>query len=89
MLGERGQGMIAFQDPTNAGEVNAVAMIIALCLASSIVDASPFWTSGALIVANAAEEHRDRVLSQLLRWGVSMIVVAPLLAWAIFILPGR
>jgi len=71
-----------------AGEVNAVAMIIALCLASSIVDASPFSTSGALIVANAAEEDRDRVLSQLLRWGVSMIVVAPLLAWAIFILPG-
>jgi hypothetical protein len=71
-----------------AGEVNAGAMIIALCLASSIVDASPFSTSGALIVANAAEEDRDRVLSQLLRWGVSMIVVAPLLAWAIFILPG-
>lgn len=71
-----------------AGEVNAVAMIIALCLASSIVDASPFSTSGALIVANAAEEDRDRVLSQLMRWGVSMIVVAPLLAWAIFILPG-
>ncbi|MBB5164813.1 hypothetical protein [Mycobacterium sp. AZCC_0083] len=33
-------------------------------------------------------EDRDRVLSQLLRWGVSMIAVAPLLAWAIFILPG-
>jgi hypothetical protein len=59
-----------------------------LCLASSIADASPFSTSGALIVANAAEEDRDRVLSQLLRWGLSMIVVAPLPAWAIFILPG-
>lgn len=71
-----------------AGEVNAVAMLIALSLASSIVDASPFSTTGALIVANSAEEDRDKVMSQLLRWGMAMIVVAPLGAWAIFVLPG-
>lgn len=71
-----------------AGEVNAVAMLIALSLASSIVDASPFSTTGALIVANAAEEDRDRVMGQLLRWGLAMIVAAPVLAWAIFVLPG-
>ena len=71
-----------------AGEVNAVAMLIALSLASSIVDASPFSTTGALIVANSAEEDRDKVMSQLLRWGMAMIVAAPLGAWAIFVLPG-
>lgn len=71
-----------------SGDVNAVAMLIALSLASSIVDASPFSTTGALIVANAAEEDRDRVMSQLLRWGMSMIVVAPLVAWTVFVLPG-
>lgn len=71
-----------------SGDVNAVAMLIALSLASSVVDASPFSTTGALIVANAAEEDRDRVMSQLLRWGMSMIVVAPLVAWAVFVLPG-
>ncbi|TFV57890.1 hypothetical protein E4P42_14320 [Mycobacterium sp. PS03-16] len=71
-----------------AGEVNAVAMLIALSLASSIVDASPFSTTGALIVANAAEEDRDKVMAQLLRWGMAMIVAAPLFAWAIFLLPG-
>ncbi|ANW65590.1 hypothetical protein BCA37_20265 [Mycobacterium sp. djl-10] len=71
-----------------AGEVNAVAMLIALSLASSIVDASPFSTTGALIVANAAEEDRDRVMGQLLRWGLAMIVAAPVPAWAIFVLPG-
>jgi len=71
-----------------AGEVNAVAMLIALSLASSIVDASPFSTTGALIVANAAEEDRDRVMGQLLRWGLAMIVAAPVLAWGIFVLPG-
>ena len=71
-----------------AGEVSSVAMIIALSLSSSIVDASPFSTSGALVVANAAEEDRDRLMSQLLRWGVAMMVVAPLMAWTIFVLPG-
>lgn len=71
-----------------SGDVSSVAMIIALSLASSIVDASPFSTTGALIVANTAEQDRDRVMSQLLRWGLAMIVVAPVMAWAIFILPG-
>ncbi|MGH3642857.1 MAG: SLC13 family permease [Mycobacterium sp.] len=71
-----------------AGEVSSVAMIIALSLAASIVDSSPFSTSGALIVANTAEEDRDRVMSQLLRWGMAMIVIAPVMAWTIFVLPG-
>jgi len=52
-------------------------MLIALCLAASIVDASPFSTTGALIVANTAEQDRDRLLAQLLRWGMAMIVLAP------------
>lgn len=71
-----------------SGDVSSVAMIIALSLASSIVDSSPFSTSGALIVANTAEEDRDRVLSQLLRWGLAMIVAAPVMAWTLFVLPG-
>ena len=37
------------------GAVGAVGMIIALSLSSSVVDSSPFSTSGALVVANAAE----------------------------------
>ncbi len=68
-----------------AGEVNSIGMVIALCLSSSIVDASPFSTSGALVSANAAPEDRDELLSKLLRWGMTMIVVAPVLSWAIFV----
>ena len=52
------------------------------------MDSSPFSTSGALCVANAPEEQRDLVYRRLLQWGMSMIVVAPLLTWAIFVLPG-
>lgn len=71
-----------------AGEVGAIGMITALAISSSVVDSSPFSTSGALVVANAGAEQRDRVFRQLMLWGMSMIVVAPLLTWGIFVLPG-
>jgi hypothetical protein len=52
------------------------------------VDSSPFSTSGALTVANTPEDRRDHVYKMLLRWGMSMIIIAPVTAWAIFVLPG-
>jgi di/tricarboxylate transporter len=70
------------------GQIGAVGMIIALALSSSIVDSSPFSTSGALCVANSLEEQRDLVYRRLLQWGMSMIVVAPLITWTVFVLPG-
>nr|WP_211232968.1 SLC13 family permease [Solirubrobacter soli] len=70
------------------GEIGAVGMIIALSIASSVVDSSPFSTSGALVVANSPDDRRDLVYKKLLQWGMSMIVVAPVTAWAIFVLPG-
>lgn len=71
-----------------AGEVGAVGLIIALAISSSVVDSSPFSTSGALTVASTAEDARDRVFRGLMIWGLSMIIVAPVLAWTIFVLPG-
>jgi di/tricarboxylate transporter len=70
------------------GQIGAVGMIIALALSSSIVDSSPFSTSGALCVANSLEDQRDLVYRRLLQWGMSMIVVAPLITWTVFVLPG-
>jgi di/tricarboxylate transporter len=71
-----------------AGEVGAVGMIIALAISSSVVDSSPFSTSGALVVASSGADVRDRVFRGLMTWGLSMIVIAPLCAWSIFVLPG-
>jgi di/tricarboxylate transporter len=71
-----------------AGEVGAVGMIIALAISSSVVDSSPFSTSGALTVASSPENVRDRVFRGLMIWGMSMIVVAPVLSWLIFVVPG-
>ena len=70
------------------GAVGAVGLIIALSISSSVVDSSPFSTSGALTVANTAAEHRERVFKNLMRWGMSMVVIAPPIAWMIFVVPG-
>jgi di/tricarboxylate transporter len=70
------------------GEIGAVGVIIALSIASSVVDSSPFSTSGALVVANSPDDRRDFVYKKLLQWGMSMIIIAPITAWAIFVLPG-
>jgi di/tricarboxylate transporter len=71
-----------------AGEVGAVGMIIALSISSSVVDSSPFSTSGALVVANAPEEDRDSVYQRLIRWGFSMVLIAPVVSWLVFVVPG-
>jgi di/tricarboxylate transporter len=70
------------------GEVGAVGMIVALSISSSVVDSSPFSTSGSLVVANAPEEIREHVFKQLMRWGFTVVAVAPTIAWGIFVLPG-
>jgi di/tricarboxylate transporter len=71
------------------GAVGAVGMIIALSIASSVVDSSPFSTSGALVVANSPADKRDFVFKRLMQWGMSMVVIAPLLAWMVFVLPSE
>ncbi|ANN17294.1 hypothetical protein SD37_17670 [Amycolatopsis orientalis] len=71
-----------------AGEVGAVSMIIALAISSSVVDSSPFSTSGALVVANAPAGQNDHVFRGLMIWGFSMCAVAPVTTWLLFILPG-
>ncbi|GAB3494616.1 SLC13 family permease [Nocardiopsis coralliicola] len=70
------------------GDVGAIGLITALAISSSVVDTSPFSTSGALVVANSQPEERDLVFRRLMQWGMSMIIVAPLIAWGVFVVPG-
>ena len=70
------------------GAVGAVGLIIALSISSSVVDSSPFSTSGALTVANTPDEHRDFVFKRLMQWGMSMVLIIPPIAWLIFVVPG-
>jgi Na+/H+ antiporter NhaD/arsenite permease-like protein len=70
------------------GSVGAVGLIIALSISSSVVDSSPFSTSGALTVANTPVEHRDHVFKRLMQWGMSMVLIAPPIAWLVLVVPG-
>ncbi|MFJ9176413.1 SLC13 family permease [Streptomyces sp. NPDC102360] len=71
------------------GEIGAIGMISALAISSSVVDSSPFSTSGALTVASAPEEMRDTVFRRLMTWGLSMTLIAPLATWVILVIPGQ
>ncbi|MGH8965193.1 MAG: SLC13 family permease, partial [Actinomycetes bacterium] len=71
-----------------AGEVGAVGVIAALAVSSTVVDVSPFSTNGALVLANAHEDDRDRVYKQLLTFGFAIVLIAPPIAWLTMIAPG-
>lgn len=70
------------------GQIGAVGVVIALAISSSVVDISPFSTNGALCVANAEPRERDLVFRQLMRWGMSLVVIAPLVTWGVLVAPG-
>ncbi|QWF21861.1 anion permease [Nocardioides sp. LMS-CY] len=68
-------------------QVNAVGLIAALAISSSVVDCSPFSTNGALVVANADPDQREMVFKRLMQWGMSIVVIAPVVAWAVLVIP--
>jgi di/tricarboxylate transporter len=70
------------------GGINTTGLLLALAISATVVDATPFSTVGALVVANAEAEERAQVYRGLLLWGGVMVVTAPLLTWLIFIVPA-
>jgi di/tricarboxylate transporter len=71
-----------------AGHVGPVGLITALAISASVVDSSPFSTSGALVVANTPEAERDYVYRRLMRWGFSMVLIAPVVTWLLLVVPS-
>ena len=72
-----------------SGGVSGWALMSLMGVCASIVDASPFSTTGALIVASSAEHERPRLKSLLTRWGLSMVIVGPVAAVIVLLLLGR
>ncbi|MFD9866514.1 SLC13 family permease [Streptomyces niveus] len=70
------------------GQVGAVGLITALAISASVVDASPFSTSGALVTANTPADQRDLVFRRLMTWGLGIALVGPLVTWSLFVVPG-
>jgi len=69
-----------------SGGVTGWALISAMGVCASIVDVSPFSTTGALLIASATEDERPRLKSLLMRWGFSMVVVGPIVAALVLLL---
>jgi di/tricarboxylate transporter len=71
-----------------AGNIGAVGVIVALSVASTIVDVSPFSTNGALVLAAAQDIDKDRFYKQILGYAAVVVAIGPLLAWLVFVVPG-
>ncbi|WP_433803404.1 SLC13 family permease [Actinomycetospora sp. CA-084318] len=71
------------------GSVSAIGMVAALAVATTVVDVSPFSTNGALVLASTPEDvDRDAFYRRMLAYAGTVVVLGPLLAWAVLILPG-
>jgi di/tricarboxylate transporter len=71
-----------------SGDIAGWAVIAALGVCSSIVDVSPFSTVGATFVATVDEDERPRITKLLTRWGLSMVVVGPLMLIGVLVIPA-
>ncbi|QZH60893.1 C4-dicarboxylate ABC transporter [Mycolicibacterium farcinogenes] len=65
------------------------AMMCAIAVCASIVDTCPFSSSGATMIATTPDPHaRPRLTKMLLRWGLSLVVVGPIAAIGLLIVPA-
>ena len=69
-------------------EAGGVGLITALALSATLVDATPFSTVGALVVASAPPAERPSLYRGLLMWGAAMVVLAPPVTWLVFVVAG-
>lgn len=70
------------------GELSAVGVVAAIAVSTTIVDASPFSTNGALVLANIEAENRERFLKTLLLYAAVVTTVGPGLTWLAFVVTG-
>jgi di/tricarboxylate transporter len=71
------------------GHLSPTALLIAIALSATVVDASPFSSVGALVVASAPEDQQRSISRKLLTFGLAMIVVAPVASVLLFVLPAQ
>ena len=70
------------------GDLSAVGVVAAIAVATTIVDASPFSTNGALVLVNIKPTARDAMFKQLLFYGGAITLFGPFFAWLFLILPN-
>ena len=70
------------------GHVQAVGVVAAIAVSTTIVDVSPFSTNGALVVANSQGVDKDHFYRQMLIYSAVVVAIGPFLTWLVLILPG-
>jgi di/tricarboxylate transporter len=69
------------------GGLEMTGFIYALAISASLVDCAPFGTTGATIVASGVEEERPRLYRHLMFWGLSMVIIGPVVTLLLFVVP--
>ncbi|MBK1783529.1 SLC13 family permease [Prauserella cavernicola] len=59
------------------GGLEMTGFIYALAISASLVDCAPFSTTGATIVASAADNERPTLSKRLTAWGFAMVIIGP------------
>jgi len=71
-----------------ASGAHPVAIVTALSICITVVDAAPFSSIGALVLTNTPSAEREWMHAGLLRWCAAMVVSAPILTGLILVLPA-
>jgi di/tricarboxylate transporter len=69
------------------GEVGLIGFIAAVSFSAVIVDVSPLSSNGVMVLANAQVPDRDKFQRTLFKYTGYIVLVAPILAWLLVILP--
>ncbi|AXB43383.1 SLC13 family permease [Amycolatopsis albispora] len=69
------------------GDLSVAGVVVALAFCSTVVDVSPFSTNGIIILAQAQVPDKVRFQRQMLAYCGSVVVLAPLLAWTLAVVP--
>ncbi|MBN6042240.1 SLC13 family permease [Amycolatopsis sp. 195334CR] len=70
------------------GSLPVAGVVVAMAIATTIVDVSPFSTNGALVLANARGVDRTRFYRQVIAYTCVIVALGPVAAWAVLVLPG-
>ncbi|MFD7012344.1 MULTISPECIES: SLC13 family permease [Rhodococcus] len=69
------------------GEVGLIGFVAAVSFSAVIVDVSPLSSNGVMVLANAQVPDRDKFQRSLFKYTGYVVLVAPILAWLLVVLP--
>lgn len=72
--------------PMIDGGMSMLSVVGPVTVSATVVDASPMGIGGALVLACALQEERAPLFRKMALWGLSMVIIGPMLSWTIFTL---